>query len=35
VDEGKLVFNYSKGDYDKLRDIVRSHDWSSAAALDV
>jgi hypothetical protein len=34
-DEGKLVFNYSKGDYSRLRDIIKTHDWSTAAALDV
>lgn len=30
-----FIYNFNEGIYDKLRDIMRNHDWSGAVEMDV
>jgi len=34
-DKVRYVYSFNKGNYDKLRDIVRDHDWTVMAEMDV
>jgi hypothetical protein len=35
MSQGKTIFSLAKGDYCKMRDIVRSHDWSATEEMGV